>query len=252
MEVWVNLQKKDVMMKDYKIRKLVVSTVFSVLPLFAHAAEANLKERNIVTTGHAQVFIPETVATTQLAINETGRNADDIQKSVRVKADKLVKALKAAQLTTSIETISFSVNPQWSYPNGVAKLDGYSANYSLQVKSSLTDAGKIIDLAMDNDTTSVNGPSLSASDKERSAAELEAIRLASLDAKKQAEASLSALGLHSTQVKQITVVSVGSHNQPQPRYAMNMAKFDAQSAPTTPIEGSKEGINAEVNLTIGY
>ena len=32
---------------------------------------------------------------------------------------------------------------------------------------------------------------------------------------------------------------------------MNVAKFDAQSAPTTPI-GGKEGINAEVNLTIGY
>lgn len=240
-------------MRVNKKNILVVSLMFSALPIFANAAETNLKERSIVTTGHAQVFIPETVATTQLAINETGKNADDIQKNVRLKADKLVKALKAAQLATSIETISFSVNPQWSYPNGTAKLDGYSANYSLQVKSSLTDAGKIIDLAMDNGTTTVNGPSLSASDKERSAAELDAVKLATLDAKKQAEASLSALGLHSTQVKQITVVSVGSHNQPQPRYAaMSMAKLDNQSAVTTPIEGGKEAISAEVNLTTGY
>lgn len=240
------------MMRNYKIKMLVMSAIFSASPLFTYAAENSLKERNIITTGHAQVFIPETVATTQLAINETGKNADDIQKNVRIKADKLVKALKAAQLATSIETISFSINPQWSYPNGAAKLDGYSANYSLQVKSSLTDAGKIIDLAMDNGATTVNGPSLSASEKERSAAKLEAVKLATIDARKQAEASLAALGLHSTQIKQITVVSVGSHNQPQPRYAMNMAKFDAQSAPTTPIEGGKEGINAEVNLTIGY
>lgn len=240
-------------MRINKENILVVGLIFSALPIFANAAEANLKERNIITTGHAQVFIPETVATTQLAINETGKNADDIQKSVRVKADKLVKTLKAAQLATSIETLSFSINPQWSYQNNVAKLDGYSANYSLQVKSSLTEAGKIIDLAMDNGVTSVNGPSLSASDKEKSAAELEAIKLATLDAKKQAEASLSALGLHSTTVKQITVVNAGSHNQLQPRYtAMSMAKLDNQSATTTPIEGGKEAISAEVSLTTGY
>ncbi len=245
---------KDVInMKINKINILVSSAIFSGLPLFAHAADSNLKERNIIATGHAQVFIPETVATTQLAINENGKNADDIQKNVRVKADKLVKALKFSQLTTSIETMYFSVNPQWSYPNNVAKLDGYSASYSLQVKSSLTDAGKIIDLAMDNGATSVNGPSLSASDKERSSAELEAIKLATLDAKKQAEASLSALGLHSTTVKQITVANAGSHNQPQPRYAaMSMAKLDNQSAATTPIEGGKEAISAEVSLTTGY
>jgi uncharacterized protein YggE len=240
-------------MRVNKKNILVVGLMFSALPIFANAADTNLKERNIITTGHAQVFIPETVATTQLAINENGKNADDIQKSVRVKADKLVKTLKAAQLATSIETLSFSINPQWSYQNNVAKLDGYSANYSLQVKSSLTEAGKIIDLAMDNGVTSVNGPSLSASDKEKSAAELEAIKLATLDAKKQAEASLSALGLHSTTVKQITVVNAGSHNQLQPRYtAMSMAKLDNQSATTTPIEGGKEAISAEVSLTTGY
>lgn len=235
--------------------KLPISTISFVLLLNASllplAYAASPIEHTITTTGKGDVFIPQTTATFQLAINKTASTAKQAQIDVRTQADGLIKALKAAN-PISIETVAVNVAPTWSYANNTSKITGYSASYALQVKSKIADAGKIIDSAMENGVTNVNNPVLSASAAERSKAQLEAIKLATVDAKQQAEASLVALNLKSNGIKEINIQSSGAQPSPAPRYALMRADAANSAAPATAIEANQDDVQATVSLTLTY
>lgn len=208
-------------------------------------------EHTVTVTGKGDVFIPQTIATFQLAINKTASTAKEAQAEVRTQADGLIKALKAAN-PISIETVTVNVMPTWSYANNTSKITGYSASYALQVKSKIADAGKIIDSAMENGVNNVNSPVLSASAAEHSKAELEAIKLATLDAKQQADAALAALNLKSTGIKAINVQSTAPMPNPTPRYALMRADAANSTAPITAIEANQDDVQATVSLTLTY
>ena len=217
----------------------------------SYAATPLANERTITASGNGEVLIPQTQATFQLAINQTAKTAKEAQLEVRTQADGLIKALKAAN-PISIETVAVNVAPTWSYANNTSKITGYSASYALQVKAKISDAGKIIDTAMDNGVTNVNNPVLSASSTERAKAELEAIKLATLDAKQQADASLAALNLKATGIKQINIQNSNPTPNPTPRYALMRADSANSPAPATSIEANQENVQANVSLTLSY
>jgi len=235
--------------------KVTARKVFGVLLLnlawLPLASATNLVERTITASGNGEVLIPQTQATFQLAINQTAKTAKEAQLEVRTQADGLIKALKAAN-PISIETVAVNVAPTWSYANNTSKITGYSASYALQVKAKISDAGKIIDTAMDNGVTNVNNPVLSASSTERAKAELEAIKLATLDAKQQADASLAALNLKATGIKQINIQNSNPTPNPTPRYALMRADSANSPAPATSIEANQENVQANVSLTLSY
>lgn len=220
----------------------------SLLPL---AYAASPIDHTITATGKGDVFIPQTIATFQLTINKTASTAKQAQADVRTQADGLIKALKAAN-PISIETVVVNVVPTWSYANNTSKITGYSASYGIQVKSKIADAGKIIDSAMDNGVNNVNNPVLSASAAERSKAQLEAIKLATLDAKQQADASLAALNLKTNGIKDINVQNTSVQPNPMPRYALMRADATNAAAPATAIEANQDDVQATVSLTLTY
>jgi uncharacterized protein YggE len=235
--------------------KLSTSKIFLVLCLNASllplAYAANPIEHTITATGKGDVFIPQTIATFQLMINKTANTAKQAQTDVRIQADGLIKALKAAN-PISIETVTVNVVPTWSYANNTSKITGYSASYGIQVKSKIADAGKIIDSAMDNGVNNVNNPVLSASAAERSKAQLEAIKLATLDAKQQADASLAALNLRTNGIKDINVQNTSVQPNPAPRYALMRTDATNAAAPATTIEANQDDVQATVSLTLTY
>lgn len=209
---------------------------------------SNLYTKTISATGHADVTVPQTIATISFSISKTDDNAKDVQQSVKISADKLVGQLKATN-PISVQTVGMSVTPVMSYKDNTSKVIGYTATYTVEVKSKITDAGKIMDKAMDNGVNIMNSPQLSASDEEKSKAQLEAIRIATLNAKSQADISLNALGLKSNVIKQI-IVSPNQNPSPQPR--VMLMRTSANSAPTTPIEAGVDTISADVNIVVGY
>lgn len=215
-----------------------------------YAAEnSSLTQRTVAATGHAEVKIPQTIATMTFVISENDDQAKDAQLIVRQKANNLLDKIKAAH-PLSVHTSDVSVAPVMSYKDGVSKVTGYSASYSVEVTTKISEAGKMIDLAIANNVENINSPRFSASNDERAKAQLEAIRLATLRAKLQANTSLSALGLKETGVKQITVTPF-NYSPHEPR-AMLMRTSAENSPQPTIIEAGDDTISADVNIVVGY
>lgn len=213
------------------------------------AAAPTTNERTITSSGHGEVSVPQTIATFQLLINDNAKTAKEAQLAVRKDADNLLKALRTANLL-SIETNNISVNPVFSYANNTQSITGYSASYGVKVRTKIEDSGKVIDLAIDNGVNSLDSPILSANPEDLKKAQIEAIKLASLDAKKQADAALTALGYKATIVKQINVQS--NDNTPPMRPKFALMSSSTNSAPATQVQADQEVVNATVNLTVGY
>lgn len=236
-----------------KFKLLFAVVLFMTLTKFALAiqpSENALSLNTIATTGHAEVNLVQTIAIINLTITKTDSNAKAAQLAVRSEADNLVQKLKAAN-PLSLSTIGVSVNPVMSYKDSTSKIVGYTATYAVAVKVKIADAGKTMDLAMDNGVNVASSPQLSASDDAKNKAQLDAIKLATINAKTQAEASLSALGLKSSGIKQITILPQNNQPTPQPRM-MAMMSNGSNALPNTPIEAGVDVVSADVNVLVGY
>ncbi len=210
----------------------------------------SLNERTVTSSGKGEVSLPQTIATFQLVINDNAKTAKEAQLAVRNDADNLLKALQKAKLL-SIETNNISVNPLWSYEKKSPTITGYNASYGIKVVSRIEDAGKIIDIAIDNGVNSLDNPILSADPTAVKKAQLEAIKLASIDAKQQSEAALQALGYKAIAVKQINIQSKDNSFIARPRIAL-MSDTSGNSIPSTQIQSDREVVSAIVNVTVSY
>lgn len=227
--------------------------LFVTLTKFALAippSENTLSLNTIAVTGHAEINLVQTIAIINLSITKTDSNAKTVQMAVRSEADNLVQKLKATN-PLSLRTVGVSVNPVMSYKDSTSKIVGYTATYTVEVKVKIADAGKTMDLAMDNGVNIANSPQLSASDEAKNKAQLDAIKLATINAKTQAEALLSALGLKSSGIKQITILPQNNQPTPQPRM-MAMMSDGSNSLPNTPIEAGVDVVSADVNVLVSY
>lgn len=206
--------------------------------------------KTVTATGRGEVFIPQTIAIAKLTVSEDGKTAMEAQENVRIKSAKLLAILKTKKIL-DMETTSITINPTMSYTDNKPKLIGYNASYSVEVKALIENIGNIIDDAVNVGATIVDEPKLIANNSEIAKAEKEAIRLATLDAKSRAEASLLALGFKPIAVNQITVANI--NNQPQPLGPTLMRGVsNSSSAPPTQVVAGKTDVTAEVSLSMTY
>lgn len=234
------------------MKKTIFIIISAALIHSANAVGTDSSNRTITTTGHGEVEIPQKIALISLTINETAKKPQDAQEQARQKFERVLTAIKQVQ-TLAIYSSMVSVTPNWSYADNQSKITGYTANYSIQVKSSISNSGTIIDKAVANGASIIGNPQLSATDKEKADAELQAIKLATNDARTKTEASLSALGLKAKAIRQITIQD---ENQPRPPLAMpRMAVMKASadnSAPATEIMAGMDTVSADVVLVTDY
>jgi len=235
------------------MKKTILIIISASFIYTANAAGTDsISNRTITTTGHGEVEIPQKIALISLTINETAKKPQDAQEQARQKFEQVLTTIKQVQ-TLAIYSSMVSVTPNWSYADSQSKITGYTANYSIQVKSSISNSGTIIDKAVANGASIIGNPQLSATDKEKADAELQAIKLATTDARTKTEASLSALGLKAKAIRQITVQN---ENQPRPPLAMpRMAVMKASvdnSAPATEIMAGMDTVSADVVLITDY
>lgn len=232
-----------------KLKKIIkIAAGLLVLQNSVHALDASTPLKTISATGHSDVTVPQSIAIMNFTISKTNSNVKLAQQEVRTMSDKLLKTLKS-QSHISLQTSGISVSPVMSYKDSTPKVTGYTANYTIEVKSKIVDSGNIIDKAVECGVNNVTAPQLIASDEERNKAKLEAIAQATVNAKSQADASLNAIGLKATDVKQITVQS-STPNTYQPKVSFMRANSD--SLATTSVEAGVDTISADVNIVIGY
>ena len=164
------------------------------------------------------------------------------------KSDAVIAALrKLLGQDAEIKTISYALNPSYTYPKegGQPKVSGYMASNIVQVKTSdLKQVGTIIDTAYATGANNIN--SLQFNLKNDEAVRAQALREAATKAKAKTEAIASALGL------KIIRVLFAEESGPvvRPLYAaMEMAQAKAADA-STPVEPGTIEVRATVTLTV--
>jgi uncharacterized protein YggE len=176
-------------------------------------------------------------ATAKAAADDNARKLDAVMAALR----KLLGA------EADIKTISYSLNPNYTYPRegGQPKISGYTASNVIQVKTSdLKQVGDIIDAAYAAGANNIH--SLQFNLKNDEAVRVQALREAAAKAKARTEAIASALGLR---VIRVLFAEEGSPAV-RPVYAvMEMAQAKTADV-ATPVEPGTIEVRAIVTLTV--
>jgi uncharacterized protein len=205
--------------------------------------------KTITVTGQGTESIPTTLTQVQLGVEVEADNAEAAQREAARRSAAVVGLLRSRNVG-KLQTTGISLNPRYDYSNNQQKLVGYTATNMVSFRILTDQAGNLLDDAVKAGATRIENVSFVADDAAIATARQQAIREATQDAQAQAQAALSALGLTRKEVVSIQVNGAAvPPPQPIPYRAARMA---ADAAPSTPVVGGEEEVQASVTLQISY
>ncbi len=205
-----------------------------------------------------QVVIPD-IATFSFGVNETAKTVTEAQTKATEKTNAALDAIRKAGIADKdIKTISYNINPQYEYQNGVCNtticrpgknvLTGYEVSQTIEVKiRDIEKAGSIFELIGSLGVQNVNSLQFSVDDIEEVKAE--ARKLAIEDAEKRAKELSDQLD-----VRLVRIISYYDNNDtPYPYYERSavFAGKDAVANQAMPPEvpTGEQKIISSVNIT---
>ena len=206
--------------------------------------------RTINTSASSSINVPVSQAMVKFNIFSQESDSQSAQLAVRSKVAQLIAMIKESH-PLNLKTTDISVSPVWSYANSTSKIVGYNANYSTEVTVKASKVGALIDNALALGVSSVDNPVFIADQVEEHQAELNAIKLATKEAKERAQVSLGALGYSIKNVEQVTVQINSNQPAPYPRFTALAASAN-DSVPATPVEQGSQKVTATVSMITNY
>lgn len=227
-------------------------TVFAALVIAGLAAapaaaqQALVNAPTISTEGRASMKVSPDIAWITVTAESKAARTADAQKLNATALDSVRAALRQAGLPDSaVKTRTYSVEPQMQYTDGKAKVIGYIARQSLDVRiEDLTRIGAVIDAAGGSGATSIGDIRYDV--KDRASLELKLLGEAVSDGMGRARAMAAGAGKEVLTLWRIDEQRF-SNNQPQPMYRMAAGAVAEQSTQISPNELE---IRATVNLTV--
>jgi uncharacterized protein YggE len=202
------------------------------------SAHGDSTQTDIVTTnGHGVITAVPDEATVSAGVRTDGATAAAALAANATSMNAVIKALKAAG-GDEVQTQQVSLYPSTD-PRG--KVTGYTAQNTVSAKATIATAGGLIDAAVGAGANTVDGPSLTLSD--RDALYRDALKKAVADARAKALALADAGGFGVGPVS--TVVEQGATGQPVQFSPVAAAAKDA----STPIEPGTADVTADVTVT---
>jgi uncharacterized protein YggE len=206
--------------------------------------------RTLTVSGQGEVAIPTTIAQVRLGVEIQGKTAQDVQQQVTKRSQVVVKLLQSRNVK-KLETTGVSLNPIYTYKDGKQSINGYAGTNIVSFEIETDKSGTLLDDAIQAGATRIDGVSFVASDDAIAQAQQQAIQKAAAEAKKRAEAALSALNLNQ---KEIVGVQINGATPPQPLNYATPAIADTreQAVAKTPLVGGEQKIQQLVTLQIRY
>jgi len=221
-----------------------------IIPVFVSAASAqsganNPAVRTIEVDGSGETRTSPDTADLDLAIDTHAKTAEEAANLNAALATKVIDALKSRLGNNGrITTGGYSLNPEYSQrPSENPTIVGYNAQNTVTVHTGALDlVGALIDSAIAAGANRINSLNFSVKDDTRARAE--AIAIATRDARAQADALASALGVKLGKVLKATTVSEA---RPVP---VRLGRAMAMSANVaTPVEPGEVTVPATVSVT---
>lgn len=235
-----------------KTRKMidVLLILIALIMLNATATAQDTPERNprpsIRVIGEATITAKPDQAQIDIGVVTQAQNAQDAASQNARKLEAVISALRTTiGAGADIKTISYSLNPNYRYPErgGQPTITGYTASNIVQVTlGDLTQVGKIIDVATQSGSNNIQ--SLRFMLKNEQASRAQALREAATKARAKADALASALGVR---IQRVLFIEESGQAVPIPMYAR--AEMGAAAA-QTPVEAGTIDVRATVILTV--
>ena len=212
------------------------------------AAMAQVQNSRILTvTGNGIEKIATSLTNVQLGVEVSGKDATIVQQEVAQRSSQLVDFLRSRNVN-QLKTTGIQLQPNYDYSDRQRRLVGYIGRNMVSFQIKTEDIGSLIDEAVNQGATRINGVSFTASEPAIAIAQKEALRLATQDAQQQAEAVLNALNFSA---KEIVGIQINGAAPPQPRIMRSQTARNADIA-ESPIVGGEQEVRASVTLEIQY
>lgn len=201
----------------------------------------------IQVSGTGQVDIPVDRAHVVFAVETETPDAREAVGQNAAAMDGVLAALRAMDVPgLDIETQGFNLQPQYERGQGdVPRIRAYRALNHVSVTVDDVEAvGRIIDVATGAGANRVASLRFEAQDTEE--ARLEALRLATEEARAQAQVLANALGYPLGPPLEVNG-NAQSPNPPMP-YMMRAETFSQSAGPSTPVEAGDQTVTASVTI----
>ena len=201
-------------------------------------------------SGQGIVAIPVSLAQVQLGVEVFAETAEEAQTELEAKSEALMELLRSRNVDR-LETTSLRFNPVYGSRDEERVLTGYSAQNILRFQVDLDRAGIIVTEALEAGATRIDRIGFTASDEAIETARTEALRLATRDARTQADIILTELNLTPLEIIRIDAQA----GEPPAPMLLEQAQFSATTrggARSVPISGSEQQIRAYVSLQVRY
>jgi uncharacterized protein YggE len=178
------------------MNKPLVTVILFVFSSAGLLAQIPARRPFVRASGDASVFVPPDQVRVNATVTTQGKTAQEATAQNASRSAALLTAL--GQLLGSgadIKTINYFVGPNYQYPpgGGAPTLAGYTASNTVGVTlSDVSLAGPVIDTASQAGAATVGGLTFALKDPETP--RLQALRLATLQAKTHADAMAGGLG----------------------------------------------------------
>ncbi len=229
------------------IRLFIPALLLIATPVGAQTTQPQEPQQVVVTSGEGVVHRAPDRAYVVIAAESRARTPQEAQGANTDAMTAVTARIKAAGIPSeAIQTISYSLQPEFDYANGKQTLRDYVARNQVQVRvDELGKLGDILAAAVATGATNIGGIRFDL--KDRAGAERSALQMAVADARARAEAAVSGAGMHVDRIVRIEeqreVVGPRSY---QPMAAAPMAQ---RAEVAVPIESGEIEIHAHVTLT---
>ncbi|WP_414567645.1 SIMPL domain-containing protein [Nostoc sp. CCY 9925] len=226
---------------------LLLCTTFTLPAL---AQEKEKLWRTLTVNGRGTQEIPTTIAQVSLGVEIQGKTAQEVQQEAARRSSAVVTFLKN-QNVEKLQTTGIRLNPVYSYNNNVQRITGYAANNTVSFRIPIDQTGKLLDGAVKAGATQIDGISFVANDEAITRAQNDALAEATQNARQQANAVFSTLGLAPKEVVSIQVNNATPPPQPVLVRSGNL-KLENAADVSTPVVGGEQEVEASVTLQISY
>jgi hypothetical protein len=208
------------------------------------ATATDAEGTTLSTTGTGSLDAEADLAVVAVAVVATADSADAARGQVAADAERMRTALREAGVPDdAVTTASFAVYPGYDYRDGERTERGFRAVHAYRIETDPARAGDVVDVAVGNGASEVQGVSFTLSDETRANLRTQAIERAVTAARADADAMASAAGLSVTGVE--TMSTTGGF---VPVERFDVAESAADGARTT-FEPGPVSVSVTVQVT---
>lgn len=204
--------------------------------------------RTLTVSGQGIINIPTSLTQVQLGVEVQGKTPDEVQQQAAKQTSAVVELLRSRNVE-KLETTGIRLNPIYNYSNNQQELTGYSATNMVSFRIPTDKIGSLLDDSVKAGATRIDGVSFVASDTAISTAQQQALKEATQEAQRQADAVLETLNLSK---REIVGIQINHASAPSPRPLQMSVRAMSDEAAQTPVIGGEQQVQASVTLQIRY